>query len=125
MVIVMLYTLIVGWSLLSGITPPERGYLLMVAPCLAPLLWSAYGFVCIQESKQNTALLLSAVGWVIVALALVVKHAAIVRAGDDAYAGDAGTFATPVCIVMAVMCLGLSLYYGWQGWMNVNQKRSS
>jgi cytochrome b subunit of formate dehydrogenase len=75
----MIYILLLGWGLLFGPVSFRLAYLLMVPPCLAPLIWCAYGFLKGSDTEQDFGLLISALGWGFIAISLLVKHAALNR----------------------------------------------
>ena len=87
-IVSMLYTLLLGWGLLARLVPFQYAYLLMAIPCLAPALWNAYGFLRVKQTGQDFGLLLSALGWGCILIALLAKHIAL---GNDLRARDAGT----------------------------------
>lgn len=87
-IVSMLYTLLLGWALLARLVPFQAAYLLMAVPCLAPVLWYAYGFLRVRETTQDFGLLTSALGWAFILIALLVKHTALIR---DLRSYEAGT----------------------------------
>ena len=84
----MLYTLLLGWGLLYRIVPFQAAYLLMALPCLAPVVWYAYGFLRVADTTQDFGLLMSALGWGCILIALLAKHVALM---GDLRAREAGT----------------------------------
>ena len=73
----MLYTLLLGWGLLYRIVPFQLAYLMMALPCLAPVVWYAYGFLRVNDAAQDFGLLLSALGWSCLLIAFLAKHVAL------------------------------------------------
>lgn len=121
-VFVMLYTWFVGWGLLFRWVRPDNAYLYMALPCIAPIGWYLYGFLNITEGKQDFGLLLSAAGWALVALALLIKQGAINSAraagadATDALASAGNSPAATVCAVLALLFLVLGGLLSWQAW---------
>jgi len=121
-VVVMVYTLLLGWGIVFKIVPYEYAYLWMALPCLAPIALYSYGFLKVGDSQQDFGLLLSAVGWILVTLALVIKHAAVMGMMRDAASGGAAMTnanppATTICLVLAIICLVLGGIVSWQAWV--------
>jgi hypothetical protein len=116
----MVYTLGLGLGLLTGTIGAEHGYLAMALLCLAPVVWYGYGFVQVPDSKQDIGLLLSAVGWAMVALALFIKHSqGIAPPGTALDASQAQSTQSPaalVCVLVAVICMLLGAFLSWRAW---------
>lgn len=122
---VMLYTFGLGLGLLNGRLAPERAFGWMALPCLAPIIWYCYGFLKVEEREQDFGLLLSALGWALVAIALLVQQSAISRAlangGPGASLGDimaqAGTpLLARLFSLLAFVCLiagGVLSFHAW------------
>ena len=71
---VILYTLFVGWGLLSGNIPVQRAYILLALLCLVPAIWYLIGFL--RHEGNDFGLVLSSLGWFLAALLLFWKHMA-------------------------------------------------
>ena len=106
----MLYTLLLGWGVLSGIVPFQWAYLLMALPCAAPIAWYGYGFLKINESEQDFGLLFSALGWGFIAIGLLVRHVALsaalrsgTAAADPEHLGQ--STAATICTVIGLLCI--------------------
>jgi hypothetical protein len=69
---VLVYTLLIGFLLLGERIAPERAYLLIALPCLVPAIWYLSGFL--RADGNDTGLVVSSLGWFLVALALFSKH---------------------------------------------------
>jgi hypothetical protein len=118
----MIYTFIIAGGLLSGRITAEKTWLLMAIPCIAPMLWCALGVMrglgnTGDAGEAEAGLVLSAVGWLFLATGLVLKYVAIQRALPDAYASEASSPATPLCIGLAVLCLLLGAALSWVAWV--------
>lgn len=72
--VVLLYTLFVGWGLLTGNIPVERAYILLALLCLVPAIWYLVGFL--RHEGNDFGLVISSVGWFLAALLLFWKHMA-------------------------------------------------
>lgn len=116
----MVYTLGLGLGLLAGAIGPEHGYLAMALLCLAPVVWYGYGFVQVPDTKQDIGLLLSAVGWTMVVLALLIKHSqGIAPPGtvlDPNASQSTESPAAMVCVIVAVICMLLGALFSWRAW---------
>ena len=116
----MVYTLGLGLGLLTGAIRPEHGYLAMALLCLAPVVWYGYGFVQVPDSKQDIGLLLSAVGWAMIGMALLIKHSQGMAppgtAMDPASAQTTASPAAMVCTIVAIICLLLGAFLSWRAW---------
>lgn len=108
-VFVMIYTLAIGWGLLARSISPHNTFALMIVPAILPALW--YGTVFLRDNandKGDKGLLLSALGWVLVALALGFQHLAVAAALIQTNGILAETpQSTPafVAALMGVVCL--------------------
>jgi len=116
----MVYTFGLGLGLLTGAIGPQHGYLAMAFLCLAPVVWYGYGFVQVPDSKQDIGLLLSAVGWALIGMALLIKHSqGMAPAGTELDSAAAQTTSSPaamVCTIAAVICLLLGAFFSWRAW---------
>jgi hypothetical protein len=116
----MVYTLALGLGLLTGSIAAHNGYLAMALICLAPMVWYGYGFVQVPDSRQDFGLLLSAVGWAMIAMALLIKQSqGIAPPGTELDAAAAQSTSSPaamVCVVVAVICLVLGAVISWRAW---------
>jgi hypothetical protein len=72
---VLVYTLLIGFLLLGERVAPERAYLFIALPCLVPAIWYLSGFL--RADGNDTGLVVSSIGWFLVALALFSKHMTI------------------------------------------------
>lgn len=122
-VVIMLYTLIIGWCLLGRVIQPDTGFLLIALPCLIPAGWYAYGFLSNSEPDQDYGLLFSTIGWVLVALAcfirFLVKTSEVVPMQDGTFTvttRSANSPAAMVCGVFAVICILLGILFSWLTW---------
>lgn len=117
-VFLIVFTLVVGVSLLTNVVRPERAYVLFAIPCLLPMIWYGMSFRQRDEDiDSDSGLLLSAVGWLLIACGFLFKHFAIVRAGADAYAFQASSPASLLCAAVGVLLLIAGAVYSWQFWM--------
>jgi|GEM_PF-3476390 len=118
----MLYTFLIGWGLLFKWVRPDSAYLLIALPCLVPVAWYGYGFLNVADGRQDFGLLVSAAGWALIALALIIKHGAVTSAAaaGTAPAEAAATADTPLasilCAVFAVLLLAVGGAVSWQAW---------
>jgi hypothetical protein len=76
LVALMFFTLLIGWGVLGGAISPVTAYLWMALACLFPIAWFSYGFLKVADDAQDFGLLLSAVGWSLVAVALLLQYSA-------------------------------------------------
>ena len=119
MIASMVYTLGLGLGLLTGAIRPEHGYLAMAFLCLAPVVWYGYGFVQVPDTKQDIGFLLSAVGWAMMGMALLIKHSqgmATPGLGLDPAAQTTSSPAAMVCVIVAIICLLLGAFFSWRAW---------
>jgi len=115
----MVYTLALGLALLIGTIQPQHGFLAMALICVVPVGWYGYGFVMVPDAKQDFGLLLSAVGWVMIIMALLIKHSDGLTRSAAINPIDAQSTPTPaamVCVVVAVLCLLLGAILSWRAW---------
>jgi hypothetical protein len=121
LIAMMLFTLLIGWSVLGGALSPVTAYLWMALACLIPVLWFSYGFLKVSDAAQDFGLLLSALGWALAALALLIQYTAartaatIIASGGIAPAGGTSTGAK-VCGIMAALCLLAGAIISFLSW---------
>ena len=117
---VVLYALLIGIGLLANSIRPENGYLLMALPCLVPVAWYGYGFIKVADAEQDFGLLLSALGWLLVALAFIIKHRAALRAAEDAARGVVTSddpVGVTVCMGLAAFAILAGAFLSWHAWV--------
>jgi hypothetical protein len=118
----MFYTLLLGWGLLYRIVPFQLAYLLMALPCMAPVIWYAYGFLRVTDATQDFGLLLSALGWGCILIALLAKHIALT---GDLRAHQAGTLVenfgqsqtATIFLTLGVLSLLSGAFISARAWM--------
>jgi hypothetical protein len=113
----LVYAFAVGGALMSGKLAPERAFWFLALPCIAPMIWYGVAYFnppgrrqtgstpSLSADERDSGVLLSAVGWFLIALALVFKQIAVTSAGADAYALQASSPFVPVCAAFGVLCL--------------------
>lgn len=117
----MVYTLLVGWGLLSGSVPPERAYLLMLLPCLAPAVWNLFGFL--KADAGDLGLFVSGTGWLVAAIALLVQHQTVMAQlakGVPLAAAESSSLATVIAVIAATLIVG----GGALSWQNFRRRSS-
>lgn len=118
----MLYTFGVAGGLLGHVIPSDLAWLLMAVPCLPPMIWCAVGFFRNMSNagdggEADAGLIVSAVGWLLVAVGLIFKHFAIVAAQPDAYASQATSPATPLCLGIGLVGILLGAAVSLYAWI--------
>ena len=118
----MCYTLLLGFGLLLGWVGPDNAYVWIALPCLAPAAWYGYGFMNAPGGEQDFGLVVSAAGWALAAIALLIEQGAVARARDEfATAAAANAHAeTPLaavlCAVFAILLILVGAAVSWMGW---------
>lgn len=122
LIVLMLYTFFIGFGLLFGWVQPDNAYLWIALPCLVPVAWYGYGFMNATGGQQDFGLLLSAAGWALAMLALLIEHGAVAsaRAESATAAAANANAATPLtavlCTVFAILFILLGAGVSWLGW---------
>ena len=124
----MVYAFALGGALMSGNLAPERAFWFLALPCIVPAIWYAMAYFNPPSrssggstpsriaGERDSGVLLSAVGWFLVMLALVFKQIAVTGAGADAYALQASSAFVPVCAAFGLLCLILGAFFSWSFW---------
>jgi hypothetical protein len=126
----MLYTLLLGWAVLSGMVPFLSAYLLMAFPCVAPIAWYSYGFLRVNETEQDFGLLASALGWGLIAIALLVKHVALNTQWRAFQSGAPGmdparlgqSMPATICTVLGVALIALGAALAFHAWTRESRR---
>lgn len=71
-----------------------------------------------MRDEIDEGLLLSVIGWGLIALALLAKHFAVSSAGADAYAFAAKSPFTPIFWVLGVLALAAGGWQSYVRWQN-------
>jgi hypothetical protein len=111
----LVYAFVLGGALMSGMLTPERSFWFLALPCIAPMVWYAVAHFN-QRGERDSGVLLSAVGWFLVALALIFKQIAVLKAGADAYAFQASSAFVPICATFGVLSLILGAIFSYLFW---------
>ena len=122
----LVYCIVIGASVLSGRIAPDRVWIPIALGCLVPLGAYAFGFATTSPDR-DWGLLLSALGWACVALALLVQNAAANNARAEAAPGEflvpqgtpAGVYFFAF-LAFAFLLAGAVL--GLQNWTNSNER---
>ena len=118
----MAYVLLVGWCLILGVIRYESAYALIALACVAPIVAYSYGFLQVTENEQDWGLLLSAIGWACVALALLIQHSALqkqlqqIRGLQFGVAPGGLETGALVCSILAVALLGSGAALSLHAW---------
>jgi hypothetical protein len=114
----LIYTLLIGWALLSNVIPPQRAYWLIALACVVPAVWYGYGYLKAADYEQGLGLLLSAVGWALAALALLIKHSIVSTLSPEALAAgnEAGSIWVTICGALAVLCILIGAFLSAHTW---------
>ena len=110
-----LYALLLGVGLFTHIVRPERAFLLIAAPCFVPMLRYAFDYRQ-NRGERDSGLLLSAVGWFLIILALTFKQIAVIQAGGNLAALPASSPLVPICATFGVLCLLTGAVFSWLFW---------
>ncbi len=110
-----LYTVGAGWGLISGNIPSSRAFLLMALPCLLPFAWNAYGYLKGGYDK-DLGLLFSAIGWMLILVALIFKDIAVASVPVGATTPPAGSSLAPICGAFGIFCLLIGAGASWMFW---------
>lgn len=122
---VMIYIFIIGLTMIFGVLRPDAALYWMALPCLAPTIWYAYGFVTVPGREQDWGLILSAVGWALVGLALCVQATTLRTSLQNAAPGSSfaqvwQTTSTPFFVMFASLaalaCLAAGAAFSWHAW---------
>ena len=121
----MTYTVMIGWGLIGGFVPVDRALLLIAFACIAPVAAYAYGFLQSRDGGTDWGLLLSAIGWLLVAIALFVQHGAVEAARRNAVPGELAapigvTNGTTMCATLAAVCILAGAALSLQAWNRDN-----
>lgn len=125
-ILTALYAVLVGIGLLANSIRPETGYVLMALPCLIPVAWYSYGFIKVTDAEQDFGLLLSALGWLLVALAFLIKHRAASVAAADAARGIVTSddpVGVTVCIGLGAFAIMAGAFLSWHAWVREIKNR--
>jgi hypothetical protein len=120
LVALMFFILLIGWGILGGAISPVTAYLWMAVACLFPIAWFSYGFLRVADAAQDFGLLLSAIGWALVAVALLMQYsaaramAALVASGVAAEGGT--TPGARICGILAALCLIAGAVLSLRSW---------
>lgn len=124
----LVYAFAIGGALMSGMIAPERAFWFLALPCIVPMFWYALAYFnpssrrgagstpSLSAGERDSGVLLSAAGWLLIALALIFKQIAVISAGSDAYALQASSPLVPVCAAFGVLCLILGAAFSWMFW---------
>ena len=125
------YCLVLGVAFLAGALSMTRASWLLALVPLVLALWYGYGFlqpnnlpvnsdVSTGASVADFGLLLSAGGWALVVLALLVPSAATSATG----AATASNVTASICGVLAVLCILGGAALSWRSWNEKTRAQS-
>lgn len=126
-----IYCLILGVAFLAGALATARAAWLLALVPLVLALWYGYGFLQPNTLPTNSGvspgvsvpdfgLLLSAGGWALVVLALLVPSSAI----DAGRATEASNVTASFCGVLAVLCILCGAALSWRSWNEATRGQS-
>ncbi len=113
--VLLAYAFSLGGALMAGMLAPEGAFWFLALPCIVPMVWYAVAYFN-ASGERDSGVLLSSVGWFLIALALIFKQIAVIKAGADAYALQASSSFVPVCAAFGVLCLLLGAFFSWSFW---------
>jgi hypothetical protein len=120
LVALMFFTLLIGWGVLGGAISPVTAYLWMALACLFPIAWYSYGYLKVTDAAQDVGLILSAVGWALVAVALLIQYSAARAMAAAIAAGltpEGGTSpGARICAILGALCLIAGAVLSLRSW---------
>jgi hypothetical protein len=135
------YAMLLGGALMNGILAPERAFWFLALPCIVPAIWYSVAYFNppsrrvaargagstpgLIAGERDSGVLLSAAGWFLIAIALVFKQIAVIKAGSDAYALQATSPMVPVGAAFGVLCLLLGAVFSWLFWAAQDDETNS
>jgi hypothetical protein len=111
----LVYAFVLGGALMSGMLMPDRSFWFLALPCISPMAWYGVAYYN-QRGERDSGVLLSTVGWFLIALALIFKQIAVLKAGTDAYALQASSPFVPICATFGVLNLILGAVFSYLFW---------
>ncbi len=112
------YSLVVGVALLAGaLSPFHASWLLALVPFVLAC-WYVYGFLQPNPSSKGTSapdfgLLLSAGGWALTLLSLLIAQPAPIPSNATSSSSDV---TAAFCGVLALLCLLCGAILSWRSW---------
>jgi hypothetical protein len=120
LIALMFFTLLIGWAVLAGTISPVTAYLWMALACLFPIAWFSYGFIRVADAAQDFGLLLSAIGWALAAVALLIQYSAarvMAALAASGIASEGGTSpGARICGILAALCLIAGAVLSLRSW---------
>jgi hypothetical protein len=110
----LIFTIIIGWSLLAGTMTPAQGFLWLGVCCLFPFGWYCYGYFQVSDQSQSNALLLNAIGWVLVAMGFLVHYKTLLDTNPGAPSSQIPTSALTVLLLLGLFILVVAGLLSWQ-----------
>lgn len=117
------YTLVAGLSLANGRIPVARAYLLMSPIPFLLALWHLYGSMRQSGARRDIGLFISALGWALVMLVLILKHGAVqaaLSANTPLNQVSDGPI-TWICTLAALVALGVGASLSARFWRGLKE----
>ena len=115
---ILSYTFVAGISLANGRIPVERAYLIMAPIPALLMIWHIFGFLRQNTVQRDAGLLISALGWALVVLTLLLKHFAVqsaINANLPVSQASDGALIW-ICTLLALLALGAGTFLSAQYW---------
>lgn len=112
--VMLLFTIIITWILLAGGMPPIQGYLWMGICCLFPIGWFCYGYLRSTDNLQSSGLLMTIIGWVLVAIGFLVHYKALLEAGPGLRLQDVSFTSLTILLLLGLLVLVAGGMISWQ-----------
>jgi len=117
----LFFTIIIAAILLAGRIPPIQGYLWLGICCLFPIGWYCYGYLRTSDNLQSSGLLMTLVGWVLVAIGFLVHYKALLEADPGISPMQVSFTALTILLLLGLFVLVAGGMISWQAAPRLNQ----
>jgi len=117
----LIFTIVVTWLLLAGKIAPIQGYLWLGICCLFPIGWYCYGYLRSTDNLQSSGLLMTVVGWVLVAIGFLVHYKALLEADPGISPMQVSFTALTILLLLGLFVLVAGGMISWQAVPRPNQ----
>lgn len=118
------FTIVISWRLLGGGIAPMQGFLWLGVCCICPIAWYCYGYLRITDKSQSNALLINAIGWVVVAAGFIVHYKAALEADPATPLKAIPTTSLTVLLILGLLVLVTGGLFSWQAVRNAHRSET-
>lgn len=112
--LLLAFTIVISWRLMAGNITFTQGYLWMGICCLCPIIWYILGYLKSKDKKESNALIISAIGWIFVAMGFLEHYNKLLSVAPGTLAADVSDPLITIFLLLGLLVIVVGGFLSWQ-----------